>query len=197
MSSRFLSRESWRRRSASQLSAEAYTNFIQPRSFISSFPCVGYNVGLVAYECQHYRLLTERDRNLMNRQLLSKCDNNLAEGWYRISGGAGAQMPIACPGPGRCNTEYPGWLFGSHPHKDDGCVERMVCFGDYVSGCCNHRRKVLVRNCGEFYVYKLGPTPGCNFRYCGRDAPASNMDGLWTADFRVTLVFKLSLLRLF
>jgi len=136
-----------------------------------------YNVGLVAYECQHYRLLTEYDRNLMNRQLLSKCDNNLAEGWYRISGAAGAQMPIACPGPGRCNTEYPGWLFGSHPHKDDGCVERMVCFGDYVSGCCNHRRQVLVRNCGDYYVYKLGPTPGCNFRYCGRDAPG-NMDGL-------------------
>lgn len=135
-----------------------------------------YNVGLVAYECQHYRLLTEQDRNLMTREVLGKCDNNLAEGWYRISGSAGAQMPNACPGPGRCNTQYPGWLFGSHPHKDDGCVERMVCFGDYVSGCCELRRKVLVRNCGKFYVYKLGPTPGCNLRYCGRDAPAA-VDG--------------------
>lgn len=137
---------------------------------------LGYNVGLVAYECQHYRLLTEQDRNLMNREVLGKCDNNLAEGWYRISGSAGAQMPNACPGPGRCNTQYPGWLFGSHPHKDDGCVERMVCFGDYVSGCCELRRKILVRNCGGFYVYKLGPTPGCNLRYCGRDAP-SRVDG--------------------
>ncbi|CAH3110674.1 unnamed protein product [Pocillopora meandrina] len=135
-----------------------------------------YNVGLVAYECQHYRLLTEQDRNLMSRELLGKCDDNLAEGWYRISGSAGVQMPNACPGPGRCNTQYPGWLFGSHPHKDDGCVERMVCFGDYVSGCCELRRKVLVRNCGGFYVYKLGPTPGCNLRYCGRDAPPA-VDG--------------------
>lgn len=167
---------------------------LQSGSFTYVFPCLGYNVGLVAYECQHYRLLTEHDRNLMNRQLLGKCDNNLAEGWYRISGAAGAQMPIACPGPGRCNTDYPGWLFGSHPHKDDGCVERMVCFGDYVSGCCNHRRKVLVRNCGGFYVYKLGPTPGCNFRYCGRDA-LNKMDGLWTADFYVTLGFILGLFR--
>ncbi|XP_066018859.1 uncharacterized protein [Pocillopora verrucosa] len=135
-----------------------------------------YNVGLVAYECQHYRLLTEQDRNLMSRELLGKCDDNLAEGWYRISGSAGVQMPNACPGPGRCNTQYPGWLFGSHPHKDDGCVERMVCFGDYVSGCCELRRKVLVRNCGGFYVYKLGPTPGCNLRYCGRNAPPA-VDG--------------------
>lgn len=145
--------------------------FFMPRSIF-----LGYNVGLVAYECQHYRLLTEQDRNLMSRELLGKCDDNLAEGWYRISGSAGVQMPNACPGPGRCNTQYPGWLFGSHPHKDDGCVERMVCFGDYVSGCCELRRKVLVRNCGGFYVYKLGPTPGCNLRYCGRNAPPA-VDG--------------------
>lgn len=132
---------------------------------------VGYNVGTVAYECQHYRLLTEGDRNVMSGTLLGKCDNNLAEGWYRISGTAGTQMPNSCPGPGKCNTQYPGWLFGSHPHKDDGCVAMQVCFGDYFSGCCQYRKQVLVRNCGGFYVYKLGPTPGCNFRYCGRNAP--------------------------
>ena len=140
----------------------------------------GYNVGTVAYECQHYRLLTESDRNINSGTLFGKCDNNLAGGWYRISGAAGSQMTNSCPGPGRCNTQYPGWLFGSHPHKYDGCVEMLVCFGDYFSGCCQHRRKVLVRNCGGFYVYKLGPTSGCNFRYCGRDAPPppSTMGGL-------------------
>lgn len=140
----------------------------------------GYNVGTVAYECQHYRLLTERDRNLKSGTLLGKCDNNLAEGWYRMSGSAGAQMPNSCPGAGRCNTQYPGWLFGSHPHKDEGCVTMQVCFGDYLSGCCRYRKNVLVRNCGGFYVYKLGPTPGCNFRYCGQEAPPppSTMGGL-------------------
>lgn len=139
-----------------------------------------YNVGTVAYECQHYRLLTESDRNVNTGSLLGKCDNNLAEGWYRFSGSAGVQMPNSCPGAGRCNTQYPGWLFGSHPHKDDGCISMLVCFGDYSSGCCQYRRKVLVRNCGGYYVYKFGPTPGCKFRYCGRDAAPqpSTMGGL-------------------
>ncbi|XP_044182810.1 uncharacterized protein LOC114953234 isoform X4 [Acropora millepora] len=137
-----------------------------------------YNVGTVAYECQHYRLLSDGDRNVKSGSLLGKCDNNLAEGWYRFSGSAGVQMPNSCPGAGKCNTQYPGWLFGSHPHKDDGCVSMLVCFGDYISGCCQYRQRVLVRNCGGYYVYKLSPTAGCNFRYCGRDAgPTPNTMG--------------------
>lgn len=72
-------------------------------------------------------------------------------------------MLIVCLGFGRCNIEYFGWLFGLYFYKDDGCVEWMVCFGDYVFGCCNYCWKVLVRNCGEFYVYKFGLIFGCNF----------------------------------
>lgn len=137
-----------------------------------------YNVGTVAYECQHYRLLSDSDRNVKSGSLLGKCDNNLAKGWYRFSGSAGVQMPNSCPGAGKCNTQYPGWLFGSHPHKDDGCVSMHVCFGDYISGCCQYRQRVLVRNCGGYYVYKLSPTAACNFRYCGRDAgPTPNTMG--------------------
>ena len=134
----------------------------------TTYVSLGYNLGLVAYECHHYSLLTERDRNINFEQVLGKCDKNLAEGWYRFSGAAGIQMPSSCPGPGRCNAEYSGWLYGAHPDQADGCVERLVCFGNYVTGCCAFKKKILVRDCGGYFVYKLGPAPGCNFRYCGK-----------------------------
>ena len=127
----------------------------------------GHDVGQVAYECHHYSLLTDVDRNIKYGTLHGKCDNNLADGWYRLAGAAGTEMPNSCQGPDRCDARYPGWLYGVHPKPRDGCVERHVCFGNALNGCCLARMKVLVRNCGGYYVYKLGPVPGCNFRFCG------------------------------
>ncbi|XP_031551649.1 uncharacterized protein LOC116288925 isoform X2 [Actinia tenebrosa] len=128
-----------------------------------------YDVGEVAYECHHYNVLTDADRNVNSKKILGKCDNNLAEGWYRFGGEAGTQMPISCQGPRKCNAKYPGWLYGQHPRKEDGCIQTHVCFGDYKSKCCAYKQNVLVRNCGKFYVYKLSPSPGCNMRYCAKD----------------------------
>lgn len=98
------------------------------------------------------------------------CDKNLPAGWYRIGGEAGTKMPISCQYGGQCNADYPGWLYGMHPKKEDGCIQTHVCFGDArKQDCCAYKVPVLVRNCGSFYVYKLSPTAGCNMRYCTMD----------------------------
>lgn len=40
------------------------------------------------------------------------CDNTLAEGWYRVTSGAGELMPTKCPVHGfRCNTFEPIYLY--------------------------------------------------------------------------------------
>ncbi|EDO36120.1 predicted protein [Nematostella vectensis] len=128
-----------------------------------------YDVGEVAYECHHYNLLHDGDRQVHSSKMLGSCDANLAEGWYRISGDAGTKMPTSCQAPGSCNAKFPGWLYGQHPRKEDGCVMTHVCFGDYANDCCYHKVPALVRNCGKFYVYRLSPTAGCDIRYCTMD----------------------------
>lgn len=75
-------------------------------------------------------------------------------------------MPTSCVGKNRCSSHAPGWLDGSHPSVADGVVSATVCF-HWNLGCCTWSTGIRVRNCGEFYVYELGPTPGCYLRYCG------------------------------
>ena len=128
----------------------------------------GLNVGsVIAYECQHYKLLTEANRNRNYGKLMGTCDRKLAEGWYRFAGGAGMQMLTSCTTRDHCDTRYPGWFWGRLPHVREGCISAHVCFGTAYEGCCLTKKKILVRNCGKFYVYKLGPVPNCPGRYCG------------------------------
>ena len=132
------------------------------------FYFAGYYVGpVVAYECQHYKLLTEANRNQNYGRFLGSCDEKLAEGWYRFASGAGMQMATKCLPMNRCDSRLPGWFWGRLPHKKEGCITGNVCFGTHRGGCCQRKRKILVRNCGKFYVYKLGPSPLCPSRYCG------------------------------
>lgn len=135
------------------------------------FPSLkGHDVGEVAFECHHYNILEEPDRNIFSKKIMGKCDLNLPAGWYRIGGGAGRQMPTSCQAGGQCNTDFPGWLYGMHPKKEDGCIQTHVCFGDSKkNNCCAYKRPALVRNCGTFYVYKLRPTTACNQRYCAME----------------------------
>ena len=79
-----------------------------------------------------------------------------------------------CNQHGYCDTNYQGWLSGSHPNVDDGIVSRQVYFGYYNKHDGNYRYSysiyIKVRNCGPFYVYKLKPTPKSgNTRYCTQE----------------------------
>ena len=95
-----------------------------------------------------------------------KSDSSLGVAWYRFRGAAGIALPESCPPLDRCNAHYPGWLNGNHPTVADGEVTRTVCY-HYGDICCNWTNTIKVRNCGDFYVYELQPSPSSYLRYCG------------------------------
>ncbi|XP_067056311.1 uncharacterized protein [Acropora muricata] len=104
------------------------------------------------------------------------CDRWLTRDWYRFTGLAGNRMPDKCVPVQRCGTLAPGWLQGGHPSVHAGVVSRMVCFS-WGRDCCTWRSRISVRNCGDFYVYKLQNAPVCKLRYCG----VGNSEGTTTA----------------
>ena len=59
-------------------------------------------------------------------------------------------------------------MSGEHPNANEGVVRRLACFS-YAQLCCNKYAKMLVRNCSDFFVYKLDSIPdfSVGFRLCG------------------------------
>ena len=119
-------------------------------------------------ECLGYTWLNEGNRNQEYIHALRNCDNNLSTGWYRFGKGAGTKMPTSCVPKARCGAYAPGWMDGTHPTVADGKVARRVCYHDYAN-CCEYSNNIMVVNCGQYYVYKLSPSPRCFLRYCGSD----------------------------
>ncbi|CAH3172036.1 unnamed protein product [Porites lobata] len=123
-------------------------------------------------ECSSYTPLNTADRasGFSDRRTV-KCDRNdfpnIAK-WYRFEGAAGTRMPTSPVPKQHCGTHATGWLNGKHPKKEEGVVSRKVCF-NWSGNTCRWSIYVSVRNCGAFYVYHLGRTPGCSFRYCGNN----------------------------
>ena len=77
-------------------------------------------------------------------------------------------MPTTCVPENSCGTCATGWINGTDPAVAEGIVTRKVCY-NFGGNCCNWPNDIEVLNCGQFYVYKLGPTPLCYLRYCGSD----------------------------
>ena len=86
-------------------------------------------------------------------------------GWYRISGEAGTQIPENPVESLHCHTHSTGWLDGNHPTNVGETVYRRVCFNLYQEHCWREIQ-IEVKNCGDFFLYYLENTPGCNLRYC-------------------------------
>ena len=98
----------------------------------------------------------------------SLCDDLLPEGWYRFVGAAGTKMPTMRVPAFRCDTDFSGWLDGTHPTMEDDKVYRKVCFSDRVKSC-KHTKTIFVKNCGSYFIYRLNTPPGCSSRYCSAD----------------------------
>ena len=99
------------------------------------------------------------------------CDTKLAAGWYRFMGAAGAKMPTTHVPAFRCGTAFSGWLDDCHPTMEDGEARKKVCFSDKENkaATCKGTENIFVKNCGSYFIYKLGNPPGCEMRYCGTD----------------------------
>ena len=126
---------------------------------------------LIADPCYHYQNLSDANRKSSYVTPLhgpSVCDNLLPKRWYRFVGAAGTKMPTTRVPAYRCSTDWSGWLDGAHPTVEDSEVERTVCFSDRSNGC-TYSRKIFVKNCRSYFIYKPHHPQVCNFRYCGTD----------------------------
>jgi len=139
------------------------------------------------YPCKHYKLLTERTRIASyRRQVNDQCDRYM-NGWYRFWGNAGSRMLEKCPKVDDqpvfyCGAYYHGWLNATNPVPLDGTVNRTMCFSDITTCNCNKSiaKQIQMRNCGNYFVYKLNDLSDIcrrdlanNARYCGmRDKDA-------------------------
>ena len=90
-------------------------------------------------------------------------------------------MAESCVDSGHCGTDAPGWLNESHPAVADGVVRGKVCFA-YSNSCCHYSTYIGIRNCGEFYVYKLERLPHCHLRYCGSGSQRAPGMGVFLAN---------------
>ncbi|PVD18852.1 hypothetical protein C0Q70_21409 [Pomacea canaliculata] len=96
------------------------------------------------------------------------CDISLQSGWYRFANG---MMPEICVPRFHCGTIVPVWMAGKHPNEEEGIVARKACAnfetgGEQSNPCCEHSVQIAVKNCGDFFVYYLQPTPACPVAYC-------------------------------
>ncbi|XP_068725844.1 oncoprotein-induced transcript 3 protein-like [Montipora capricornis] len=122
-------------------------------------------------ECKNYQTLSDGFRKVTTSVSSPvQCDNNLKPNWYRFVGAAGSKMPTSCVPANKCGSHATGWLSGDHPTVQEGIVTRKVCFSYW--SCCNWSINIQVRNCGDFYIYKINSTPSehpCHLVYCGTD----------------------------
>ena len=96
---------------------------------------------------------------------------------YRLLGQAGKMIPEQVIDAKHCGTHAVGYLKDNnkHPSKDEGPVERQVCFSEREEGGgifgekCARTMNISILNCGQYYVYKLDNVP-CDTvpaKYCG------------------------------
>jgi len=120
-------------------------------------------------ECLGYIELKEVDRPVSFNDgpgKITKCDAKLGALWYRFLDPAGVVLPLVAPTTYSCGTDAPGWMQGTYPAEADGIVARTVCFA-WLGEPCAWSVDISVRNCGQYFVFKLPDVPECALRYCG------------------------------
>jgi len=132
-------------------------------------------------ECLQYKEMPNgpNSKRVWDQMEDVSCDNDL-QGWYRFNQPEGYEMASQClenqeiTDKSRfgqpCGANFRGWMVDRHPTVEEGRVQRKICFS-YDKRCyCEFYTNIAVRNCGTFYVYRLGSVPTCNAKFCG--APA-------------------------
>ena len=106
----------------------------------------------------------QEGRNEIQNSLVA-CDAFLT-GWFRFDNGD--MLAEHCVERSRCGVRWPGYMSGGHPSVSEGVVSRTMYYNSFY--CASDRSLVEVRNCGEFYVYRLSEMPwwssACNYGAC-------------------------------
>ena len=140
------------------------------------------NLELPVAGCNDYKILNEAKRNHQFKTPegnwwsdRTTCSNTNSqwhgEFWYRFLSPAGTRIAEEAPGIEYCGTYYTGWMQGSHPTSLGETVTRTVCFQDRFQSYynyCGWSSEIKVRNCGQYFLYRLVDTPGCTQGYCAK-----------------------------
>ncbi|XP_064595404.1 von Willebrand factor D and EGF domain-containing protein-like [Liolophura sinensis] len=122
-------------------------------------------------------LLSDSTRGLDHKQRPDQitngfCDISLKPGWYRLKMGSDdADLATSAPKLGACNTRFPIWMNGTVPSVLNQQTETIACIVASSNNPCAVKLPVKVKNCGQYRVYELQPTPFCSTAYCFSNFP--------------------------
>ena len=137
------------------------------------------NNNSMAVECKEYAFIFDISR--VWNQISDVTDDKTVVGWYRFGKEAGYEIASKCNVNTKplirlgqpCGARFRGYMVDSHPTLIQGRVQRRICF-TYPDRCsCEFFVNVGVRNCGNFYVYRLKKAPILDSRFCG--APKNSL----------------------
>ena len=160
---------------------------------ISVFITVVFLVANASDPCGTYKSLDNpyRSTGYVAREGIDLmiCDNNLQTGWYRFVNKVGGKMPETKVGRGHCGTVAPIWMRGQHPSIAEGIVTRTACvnFNNLHGGCIPI--SIKVKNCTDFFVYRLVPPYGCQMAYCAGMPLSSVSTEMKCSEGHVLLLF--------
>ena len=121
-------------------------------------------------ECTSYNNITEKTRSVSYGKdgTNALCDQGIltSESWVRFTGSGGTAIPNNPPQAYHCGTNSPGWIRGAHPAVAEGAVQRQLCYRHDDHKCYFKHYKILIRNCGSFFVYKPPDLTQCDLRLC-------------------------------
>jgi len=126
------------------------------------------NVNLQAIECRRHGVFASHSKH--HPEPLRQY-----EGWFRFSATSGLELASQCSDALKvrtnnfheCETDFRGWIMGTHPTLDEGRVLRKVCFSYALQCDCMFYSSIYVRNCTKFFVYRVTKTPIESGSYCG------------------------------
>ena len=147
------------------------------RIFMNQTLCNQCYLNLEIVGCNDYKILNEAERNHQVKTSGSSwCDQTghsytnsqwHGDDWYRFLSPAGTRIAEEAPGIHYCGTAITGWMQGSHPTSLGETVTRTVCFQS-GSNPCHWSSEIKVRNCGQFFLYRLVDTSYCDAGYCAK-----------------------------
>jgi len=129
--------------------------------------------------CNDYKILNEMERNHQVKTSGDSWSDSTGcsgkkspqwhgDDWYRFLSPAGTRIAEQAPGVYYCGSSASGWMQGSHPTSLGETVTRTVCFQGSSSYPCWQSTEIKVRNCGQYFLYRLVNTPTCNLGYCSK-----------------------------